>query len=345
MTATTPILITCVGGTMVPSALRWLRRRSRLPFEIHGVDVHDAPLAKAFLDAFHSVPMGEDPDYVATMLDIVERHGVKVVVPWSDGEAFTLSRARTKFENIGCAILTSPPDVMEVLRDKITTYQILQNAGLPVPEHNIIDRPADLDETLVRFGYPKRSVIVKPVDGRGGRGLFVLIGRNGVPDWLGTGARESRLNEEEYKAIDICTLITGKSMVMPCLFAPVYDADVLVRHGVVQATVVRRRHNPAGIPWTGNTICRNKEFEDYARAIAQALGLDGAHDVDLMSDSSGNPALLEVNPRMSGSLAATMAGGVSFLDAAIAGCLGIELPVTLPEQDKDVLPYIEAICL
>lgn len=340
-----PVLITCVGGTMMPSVLRWLRDRSRVSFMVHGVDANEAPLAQSFMDAFHRIPMGSAPDYVDALLEIVKRKGIKVIVPWSDGEAFALAEASARFQAVGCDVFSSPPDVMAVLRNKLTTYRTLEKAGLSVPAHVLIEGPDELGDAITSCGYPHQSVVIKPVDGRGGRGLFVLVGRDAPPQWLGTGHRERRLSETEFAASAPHDLVTTTTLVMPCLYAPVYDADVLARGGKVQAVVIRRRHNPTGIPWTGNTICRNKAFEDYARAVAGALGLDAAHDVDLMSDAEGNPALLEVNPRMSGSLAATLAAGVPFLDAALAGRLGIDLSVDLPSHDVEVLPYTEAVRL
>lgn len=339
------ILITCVGGTMVPSALRWLREHSRIPLWVLGVDAKEAPLARVFLDGFHRVPMGGDADYVDVMVDIARRQSVRIIVPWSDGEAIALSTSRARFAEIGCDIFVSPADVLNVLQNKLATYRKLRDAGVPVPEHAAIDDPAALAGVLADYGYPQRTVVVKPVDGRGGRGMFVLIGQDGAPEWLGSGRREGRIDTEAFADTAPSALITGESLVMPRLYDPVYDADVLAREGKVLSEVIRRRHNPTGIPWTGNTICRNPAFEFYARRIAEVLGLDGAHDIDLMSDADGNPALLEVNPRMSGSLAATLSAGVPFLDAALASRLGIELAVDLPDEDVEVAPYTEAVAL
>ncbi len=332
------VLITCVGGTLVPSALRWLQDHSRIPFKVHGADVNEAPLAIPLLEKFHRIPLGGDPGYVDALLGIAEADGIQVIVPWSDGEAFALAAAAHRFRSIGCDVMTSPPEVMAVIGNKLETYKALADAGLPVPEYTVIESADGLEKVIGDLGYPERSVIIKPVDGRGGRGLFVLIGRDKPPDWLGSGQREYRMNEAEFTDANLLDLVTGTTMVMPCLHEPVYDADILARQGVAQATVIRRRHNPTGIPWTGNTICRNRAFEDYARAVAEALRLDSAHDIDLMSDAEGNPALLEVNPRMSGSMAATLMAGIPFFDAALGSRLGIELPVELPERDIEVLP-------
>ncbi|MEQ8667362.1 MAG: ATP-grasp domain-containing protein [Rhodospirillales bacterium] len=343
MTAPIPILITCVGGAMMPSALRWLKEHGRFPVSIHGCDAAESPLAASFVDVFHTIPFGDAPDYGETMLRLVKAHGIKVVVPGSDAEAFALANIAGDLAAAGAAITTSPAPVLATLRDKAVTYAALEQAGVAVPVHRVIDRPGDLADALSDCGYPARTTVIKPADGRGGRGVAVLIGEDGAPEWMGAGQREARLDAAAFADCDPAALITGRTMVMPALRAPVYDVDILADNGSVQATVVRRRHNLAGIPWTGNTICRDERFESYARDAAAALGLSGAHDMDLMSDDDGRPALLEVNPRMSGSLAASLAAGIPFLDAAIGMRIGIELPVGLPDHDVEVVPYTEAV--
>lgn len=76
-----PILITCVGGTMVPIALRWLAEHSRVPFDVHGADVNPAPLAIPHLEKFHRIPMGEDEGYVDAMFSIAKTKAQKSLCP------------------------------------------------------------------------------------------------------------------------------------------------------------------------------------------------------------------------------------------------------------------------
>lgn len=341
MSRPTSILMTCVGGTLSRFVLHWLEHRARLPLRIYGADAGNAPFALSHLCRFHRVPDGAAPNYVDTMFQIAERDEIDIIVPCSDEEAFALAFARDRFRAIGCDILASSPAVMAVIRDKLATYRALAAAGLTVPEHSVIDTIAQMEQAIDDHGYPLRTVIIKPATGRGGRGLFVLLGRDSPPPWLGLGRRERRLDERAFSSCDHSSLISGTSMVMPSLYAPVYDADVLACDGKAKAVVVRRRHNPVGIPWTGNTICRNDVIESYVRAATEVLGLDAVHDMDLMSDAEGRPALLEVNPRMSGSIAATLAAGIPFLDAALASRSGVDLPVPLPDRDVDIVDLPE----
>lgn len=346
MTSPLRVLFTCVGGTLVPTTLRNLRKTTRIPLALYGADSGEAPLSSEMLVGFSTVPLGDDKDYAAAVLGIAKDRGIDVVLPWSDDEAVALSSARSKFDAIACDIMASPTDVLATISNKLETYEKLEQAGLPVPRYVAVESLEDLIAAVRNEGYPQRSVIVKPATGRGGRGLHVLLGQDAQPEWLGAGQREERHADNLAQDDEaLAGMLQGTTLVMPCLQAPVYDADVLARKGSVDAVVIRQRTNPTGIPWTGNTICRKPAFEEYARAITEVLELDSLHDIDLMSNEDGTPALLEINPRMSGSLAATLVAGIPILDAALAGRVGINLPVPLPEEDVEITMDHEAIVL
>ena len=62
--------------------------------------------------------------------------------------------------------------------DKDLTKSLLQACGVPIPEGRVVDSPEDAWDAAVEIGVP---VVVKPVDGNHGRGVFTeLVTREGV---------------------------------------------------------------------------------------------------------------------------------------------------------------------
>ncbi len=57
-----------------------------------------------------------------------------------------------------------------ISRDKDLTKRLLQSCGVPVPEGREVDSPADAWEAAEDIGLP---VVVKPLDGNHGRGVFI----------------------------------------------------------------------------------------------------------------------------------------------------------------------------
>jgi carbamoylphosphate synthase large subunit len=322
---------------MAPDLLEHLRSDPILKPSLVGVDATETAIGRFHVDAFYHVPWGNADDYVDVILDIVNREQIDVVLPGSDQEAIILSSNRELFAAAGAIIVASPPSVLALINDKYRTYETLISSGINVPTHKRVSDVTSLMQGLAAFDYPDQSVIVKPVAGRGGRGLRLLIG-NGKepPSWVGAGARESRLLQLPHQE-ELHSWFAGAAlMIMPMLDAPAYDIDIFAVNGLVKHVLVRQRINPAGIPFTGNRLVTDIETRDYAIAVAQAVGLNGLHDIDLMTDSLGRPALLEVNPRMSGSVSASHAAGFPVVAAAIAELLGISYPMLSPTKDIEI---------
>jgi carbamoyl-phosphate synthase large subunit len=309
-----------------------------------GVDASASAQGRFYVDAFYQVPWGEDEGYVESIVRIVKQHHVDIVLPGSDQESFVLSRNRDLISAAGAVTLASPTEVLDLIRDKQATYKALEAAGIHVPDYVCVFKIAELQAAITNCGYPNRSVIVKPVAGRGGRGLRVLVGNNDTPaSWIGGGAREMRLDTPPTTECMSEWFTSGPLMVMPVLKDPAYDVDVFAVKGKVKHALVRQRVNPAGIPFAGNHIISDTPIREYCLAVAEAIGLDGLHDIDLMTDDQGRPALLEINPRMSGSVAAAHAIGFPIVSAAVAEFLGIQYPIMAPKRNIDVALVSRAV--
>lgn len=333
--------ISSVGGALVPAALAMLRQSPRFDYCLIGINATSAPLAAGFLDAFYVVPRGDDPAYAEALLEVVRKERPDVMLPWSDDEAEVISRLKGELAVLGCRVLVSSPDCLARVANKRITYDYLRAAGVVVPEYTSVTDVVGLREAISAYQHPSRTVVVKPARGRGGRGLRILLGEDGPPDWLGSGQREVRLSKSDLSESRLRTFFEfgTELLVMPCLGIPAFDADV-VTLGRDPVVIVRSRHNPTGIPFLGNTLVANNELLDYCRSVAQALQLGAVHDIDLMTGPDGRPVVLEVNPRPSGSLPASMAGGFPVLDWAVDRALGGDPVIHYPEHDIEVLPMV-----
>jgi len=91
----------------------------------------------------------------------------------------------------------------------------------------------------------------------------------------------------------------------------------------VIASVPRLRARvDSGVSVGGLTV-HDPEVEQFGRAVAQATGVTFVANVQCKRDQHGSPALLEVNPRMPGTLGLTIASGVDMPRLALAALLGL----------------------
>ena len=100
---------------------------------------------------------------------------------------------------------------------------------------------------------------------------------------------------------------------MEKLIGPVCDLDILAWEGKVIHALPRRRLDSAR-PNDGHIIEANKEVINFAKKIVENMNLSWIFDIDFMFSIDGEPRILEINPRASGSLAVPIIAGVPIID-------------------------------
>ena len=104
-------------------------------------------------------------------------------------------------------------------------------------------------------------MIIKKRNGIGGRGTFLLPGRDSNKfNWLGKNNREKVLKKINYKILKKI-MVPNKSIVMEALNKPAYDADSIIINNKV-SVIVRKRKNPAGVPYKGSKVIKNNWWTD-----------------------------------------------------------------------------------
>ena len=102
---------------------------------------------------------------------------------------------------------------------------------------------------------------------------------------------------------------------MEKLYDPVYDLDLLGNKGKYVFHILRRRIDSRD-PNSGHLIEGKKlwlETKKLAKFLVQNFNLDGLYDCDLMLDEK-KFKILEINPRMSGSVAVCKKANIPILE-------------------------------
>jgi len=92
---------------------------------------------------------------------------------------FALATLR-HLENLGILVLNSS-DSIEIGRDKLATMQVLATNRIPIPKTMLAKFPLDIDLLEQEFSYP---VIIKPVSGSKGRGIFLCENKIQMTDLI-----------------------------------------------------------------------------------------------------------------------------------------------------------------
>jgi|SaaInlStandDraft_7_1057024.scaffolds.fasta_scaffold05229_6 carbamoylphosphate synthase large subunit len=332
------VMLTCVGGELAPQMLIDLRLHSRHDVKVIGTDVNKLAIGRNFCDEFEVVPNGSDSSYIEVIKEVSIRHNVDLIIPTSDEEAIAISLARKVFENEGIKLACTDSSTLEILTDKAKTYSKLKEYGIHTPIWLQVDTIDDLKQIVQDMYRELGEVVVKPVQGRGGRGVHIITKSI-------TGMKQHIDKREIHSDIEtfLRDLVKGLSdsfpvVVMERLVEPVFDLDLLAWKGDPIRVIPRRRIDPA-VPNLGHTIIKDENLIELGESLINLFQLSWLYDCDVMYDKKGNPCVLEINPRESGSVAISIAAGVPLLDDLISLSIQEKIPeIELPDG-VTIIPY------
>lgn len=342
------VLMTCVGGQLSPWLLQALKRSERLRISAVGTDGRADALGRGYADSFHQVPFGDDPSYIDRMLELCVRERIDVLFPTSDEEALALAVHQQRFAAEKVKVSCPPAEMAGLMRNKADMYDHLADKGLALPAYRRVRSAAELRQVAAEFGYPGRDFVVKPTVGRGGRGVWVISARVPTMAERNKGLAIDALDLETYLGSAQDDRI-DELLAMPMLAGDMFDVDVLAdAQGSPSYLVPRHRYHVRTTPFRGCWIDRNPEVLELAAQVQGMLRLPNLFDYDIIQDANGRPWLLEVNPRMSASVAVSVLHGVNLLEFAVLMLLGEKVPeVAIPwgkggKPVFDLVPVIES---
>ena len=307
------ILITCIGGELVPHLIENIKKSSEYNIFVIGVDSEDPGNSKYCVDKFAVVPDGNDRKYIKTMLTLSEKYAVDLIFPGSDEEAISLSKNKHEFLKIGVTIACNDQKILSILNNKVKTYKKLKKIGIQTPEFYYSSSKKEIGDQI-KFLLEKRgSLVLKPSQGRGSRGV-VVIDQIFTKNSFYHGSKELHISPDNFFQ-DYFTSFNVKEqyIVMERLIEPVFDLDILAWDNKPINMVTRRRLNPAK-PNNGHIIETNTKMLEIGIKVVENFKLNWIFDIDFMMSQNGTPRVLEINSRASGSLCVSISAGIPIFE-------------------------------
>jgi len=305
------VLVTGAGGPAAVSVMKSLAADRTVELIAADMDPWAAGLYLLPPGARTLVPAGSDPGFVPALRARCRDLAVDVVIPTVDSELRPLARAREEFSQAGVALLLAPDRALAVTLDKLALARRCAGS-VRVPRTELLGRTDPASWT-----YP---VVVKPRQGSGSRGIRMA----GTSRELAGLAGRDGLLVQEY--------LPGEE----------YSIDVLADvDGRVVAAVPRIRVKvDSGVSVAGRTV-HDRELEEFGSRVAAATGVTYVANVQCRRDSTGRPALLEVNPRVPGTLPLTVASGIDMPRLALDSLRGHPLPGQAGFREVAMVRYLD----
>ncbi len=328
------LLITCVGGELIPQLLILMRKSKVFHINIIGVDIREDAVGKHFCDYFYKVPVGtKEKQYIAIISELIRKHKIEIIIPASDEESVTLSKNKKKIRELNSTVVIDDYEKIKILNNKLETYKFLKKKGFAPPFYEEVSSHDQLDHMINKCNEKYENLVLKSTNQRGSRSVYFIDKEKRISDFFNNKVTLKELIEDFKKNEKLFPL-----MIMEKYFKPVYDIDILTWKGELLKTVQRKRIH-SDFPNMGHKVVKIDEINEYCENLVSHLDISWLYDCDIMFSENKKPCLLEINPRQSGSLAISIMSGVNFIDDIINLSLGKKVSKAKKFKESTFVPY------
>ncbi len=281
------IIFTCIGRRV--SLLNSFRKAAgslKLKYSFLGTDMTPLSPALQLCDAKFVVPRVTETDYIKHLISIVKKNSVRLLIPTVDLDLRVLALNKHKFESLGCRVLVSDPEVIDICQDKIKTYRFLTKNSLPSPE-----------TMTVRTALSRKKLpwpcFIKPRDGYASRGSAVVGNRNDLKFLARTVP--NAIVQHLIEGIEhTCDVYVDLHMNPRCV---VPRRRIEVRSGEVSKSMTVKNHTM---------------MEQAGEVVRRLRAGPGVITLQLFETPTGKISFIEVNPRFGGGVPLSIKAGADF---------------------------------
>ncbi len=317
------ILMTGGGAPGAPGIIKCLSQEAN--FTVIAVDANTNAAGRCLVKDFQVIPPAGDPAFIDTVLALCREKNIHIVLPLVTKELIPLSQHINEFELAGAKLLVSPVSSLEIANDKSRLYQFLQWRGMDVPDFHVVETIQQFETAAGELGYPGKTICFKPSISNGSRG-FRIISTTMDEHYLLFNEKPS---STYISYTDAVRILSSKPfpelLVSEYLPGEEYSVDCLANHGKTIITVPRLRKKMInGISVEGAFI-KDESITSYCTQIIHELQLHGNIGIQVKRSAAGKFLILEINPRVQGTISAGLGASINLPVLAIKQELGLRI--------------------
>jgi carbamoyl-phosphate synthase large subunit len=313
-------------GAGAPGAAGILHCLSQHPlFTVTAADRNPEAVGRYLATAFQVIPDAGDPAFIDSLLAICRARNIHVVLPLVTRELLTLSRQSREIELAGAKVIVSSPASLEIANDKGRLYQFLQWRGMDVPDFRVVETIQQFETAAKELGYPQKTICFKPSVSNGSRGFRIISHDMDEHQLL----FNEKPNATFISYNDVIRILSAKDfpelLVSEYLPGEEYSVDCLAKQGDAILVVPRSRKKMInGISVEGE-FTNNSSIISYCTQVIHELQLHGNIGIQVKGSVGGKFLLLEINPRVQGTISAAAGAGVNLPVLAVKQELNIPI--------------------
>jgi Fe-S-cluster containining protein len=276
-----------------------------------GLEIHNALKCSAHIELFGAssvssnhgkyiyrnyidgLPFIDDPDFIKNLNIVIDKYKIDFIYPAHDSVVYKLSRFQS---DLHCSIIGSEYKTCEICRSKKLTYQTFKSKVRTPKTYNI----NDLDLMFPLF--------LKPDVGQGSKGVHLV-----------QTIEELHIFLKQDPSLLILEYLPGKEYTVDCF------TD---RYGNLRYSSARERIRTSNGISVDTKPVKGEEFRRLAEIINQVLQLRGAWFYQVKRDASNKLALMEIAPRIAGSMGIRRCLGVNLALLAVFDAAKVDIEVS-----------------
>ena len=308
------ILLTSVGKREY--LIRYFRKALDHKGEIYVANSTPVAAFKEADRAFVSPGIYEE-SYLPFLLQLCKEQRIRAILPLFDLDVLVLSHHKEEFERIGTTLIVSDPEVVELCQDKWKCFRFMREHNIKTPEtwQNLYRVIREVQSFDAFFPF-----VIKPRMGMGTIGFYDNI--QTMPElrvlYLRSVA-ETRKALEDYKIPSAEIERMQGTLIQERINGQEYSLDVICDLvGNYCNTVVKKKLKMQAGETQEAEVVENQALKDLGKRLALLLRPVGNLDVDVIVQSlTGEPYVIEINPRLGGGFPYTYISGVDLPEAII----------------------------
>lgn len=297
------ILFTCIGRRV--SLLRAFQRAARqlkVGLTCLGADASELSPALRLCDDRFLVKPTTHAHYIKDLLSIVQDHQVDLLVPTVDLDLKRLARYRQAFAKLGCRILVSDPEVIDLCQDKRQTFRFLTRHGYDSPHTMSVRSAINQSNGSPGLSFP---CMLKPWDGYASRSNVLVADQQELAFYA--KRVPNAICQEFVQGIE-------------------FTCDVYVDFSAqVKCVVPRQRLEVRAGEVSKSRIVKDPLVIQTVTDLVLALGAGpGVITVQLIQTKDRKLKFIEINPRFGGGAPLSIRAGANFPKWILQDMLGIQ---------------------
>ncbi len=315
------ILMTGAGAPGAPGILKCLQFNPT--FEIVMADANPNAVGRWLHAEFETIPFAHEKNFIEQLLSICKKRNIHVLMPLITKELVLLAQHKKEFEAQGTKILVSDVDPLEIANNKSRLYQFLEWRGIEVPAYKVVESVEQFKLAVEELGYPDKRICFKPSVSNGSRGFRImasdmdeydlLFNQKPGSTYMSLSDAERILASKPFPELLVTEYLPGEE----------YSVDCLTNHGETKLAAPRlRKKMIAGISVEGLFV-KEENIMAYCSQIIKELQLHGNIGIQVKKSTEGKFLIVEINPRVQGTIVAGLGAGINLPVLAVKQELGL----------------------